>query len=115
MNIMNNNNQAGAAEKRFETSERISFQTILKSKLYELDFYKNIGLFKPINFATEADNLDCPKLDNLDGKTTLVIYSLLYYLSQFEYDFSGEAFNYICTHSCTAREVNDYIMNEYYK
>ena len=78
-----------------------------------MDFLHQIGLVNPINF--DADDCVDQKLDSLDGKTILIIYSLLYGLSQLEFDFSGEAFDYISTHSCTAREVYDYIMNEYYK
>lgn len=89
------------------------YKNTLKSKLYEMDFLHQIGLVNPINF--DADDCVDHKLDNLDGKTILIIYSLLYGLSQLEFDFSGEAFDYICTHSCTAREVYDYIINEYYK
>lgn len=81
--------------------------------MYEMDFLHQIGLVNPINF--DADDCVDQKLDSLDGKTILIIYSLLYGLSQLEFDFSDEAFDYISTHSCTAREVYDYIINEYYK
>ena len=115
--MANINNKVGTTLKCFETSNealpRTMYKKVLEFKLYEMRLYHLMGLRNPINFNTD----DCVdhKLDSLDGKTILIIYSLLYGLSQLEYDFSGEAFDYICTHSCTAREVYDYIMNEYYK